>query len=36
MTLYELTENMIALEAEQAELDQEIYRDTFEGLCGAL
>lgn len=35
MTLYELTENMIALEAEQAELDQEIYRDTFEGLSGA-
>lgn len=35
MTLYELTDAMVALEAEQNELDPEIFRDTFEGLDGA-
>ena len=35
MTLYELTDAMVALEAEQNELDPEIFRDTFEGLEGA-
>lgn len=35
MTLYELKDAMVALEAEQNELDPEIFRDTFEGLDGA-
>lgn len=35
MTLYELTDALAVLEAEQDDLDPEIFRDTFEGLDGA-